>query len=213
MRDLVTVTGLLFAMAARDPKMALGALLALPVAGVLQSKRNFRGASANFARCSYEGSTQIVQTMGVKPCWARRIVRSFNLGEEMRERMSRLIRTVERLRPTGSPVVGGGLATLLSPTRFRRLRDRFRHFLRLVARRGSARRDVGAFASFLGALLLAYEPAIKRISRFPVDIQNGLVGARSIWLMKFWMRRSATRRTSVCPKLRGSRGPRRDRER
>jgi subfamily B ATP-binding cassette protein MsbA len=40
--------------------------------------------------------------------------------------------------------------------------------------------DVGAFASFLGALLLAYEPA-KRISRFPVDIQNGLVGARLIY--------------------------------
>ena len=40
--------------------------------------------------------------------------------------------------------------------------------------------DVGAFASFLGALLLAYEPA-KRIGRFPVDIQNGLVGARLIY--------------------------------
>ena len=32
--------------------------------------------------------------------------------------------------------------------------------------------DVGSFVSFLGALLLAYEPA-KRLSRFPVDIQNG----------------------------------------
>src|SRR6202044_1219631 len=38
----------------------------------------------------------------------------------------------------------------------------------------------GAFASFLGALLLAYEPA-KRISRFPVDIQNGPVVARLIY--------------------------------
>ena len=40
--------------------------------------------------------------------------------------------------------------------------------------------DVGAFASFLGALLLAYEPA-KRLGRFPVDVQNGLVGARLIY--------------------------------
>jgi ATP-binding cassette subfamily B protein len=40
--------------------------------------------------------------------------------------------------------------------------------------------DPGSFVSFLGALLLAYEPA-KRLSRFPVDIQGGLVGAAKIY--------------------------------
>ena len=40
--------------------------------------------------------------------------------------------------------------------------------------------DVGAFVSFLGALLLAYEPA-KRLGRLNVDIQNGLVSARLIY--------------------------------
>ena len=40
--------------------------------------------------------------------------------------------------------------------------------------------DVGSFVSFLGALLLAYEPA-KRLSGFSVNLQNGLVGARMIY--------------------------------
>jgi ATP-binding cassette subfamily B protein len=40
--------------------------------------------------------------------------------------------------------------------------------------------DVGSFVSFLGALLLAYEPA-KRLSGFWVNLQNGMVGARMIY--------------------------------
>jgi ATP-binding cassette subfamily B protein len=40
--------------------------------------------------------------------------------------------------------------------------------------------DVGSFVSFLGALLLAYEPA-KRLGRLNVDIQNGLVSTRLIY--------------------------------
>lgn len=172
-RDLVTVTGLLFVMVARDPKMALGALLALPVAAFFVSRilRRVR----EFARRSYEGSTQIVQTMGETVLGAR-IVRSFNLEGEMRERMSRAIRTVER--SANRIARGGGLVTFLADS-LAGCAIAFAIFYgswRVAVQHA----DVGAFASFLGALLLAYEPA-KRISRFPVDIQNGLVGARLIY--------------------------------
>jgi ATP-binding cassette subfamily B protein len=172
-RDLVTVSGLVFVMVARDPKMALGALLALPVAAFFVSRilRRVR----EFAKRSYEGSTQIVQTMGETVLGAR-IVRSFNLEGEMRERMSRAIRTVER--SANRIARGGGLVTFLADS-LAGCAIAFAIFY------GSWRvaiqhADVGAFASFLGALLLAYEPA-KRLSRFPVDIQNGLVGARLIY--------------------------------
>ena len=172
-RDLVTVTGLVFVMVARDPKMALGALLALPVAAFFVSRilRRVR----EFARRSYEGSTQIVQTMGETVLGAR-IVRSFNLEGEMRERMSRAIRTVER--SANRIARGGGLVTFLADS-LAGCAIAFAIFYgswRVAVQHA----DVGAFASFLGALLLAYEPA-KRISRFPVDIQNGLVGARLIY--------------------------------
>jgi subfamily B ATP-binding cassette protein MsbA len=172
-RDLVTVTGLLFVMVARDPKMALGALLALPVAAFFVSRilRRVR----EFAKRSYEGSTQIVQTMGETVLGAR-IVRSFNLEGEMRERMSRAIRTVER--SANRIARGGGLVTFLADS-LAGCAIAFAIFYgswRVAVQHA----DVGAFASFLGALLLAYEPA-KRISRFPVDIQNGLVGARLIY--------------------------------
>jgi ATP-binding cassette subfamily B protein len=172
-RDLVSVTGLVFVMIARDPMMALGALLALPVAAYFVSRILKR--VREFAKRSFEGSTQIVQTMGETVLGAR-IVRSFNLEGEMRERMSRAIRNVER--SANRIAAGGGLATMLADS-LAGCAIAFAIFYgswRVAVQHA----DVGAFASFLGALLLAYEPA-KRIGRFPIDVQNGLVGARLIY--------------------------------
>src|SRR3984957_15133900 len=78
-RDMVSVSGLVFVMIEREPKMALGALIALPVAAFFISRilRRVR----QFAKRSYEGSTQIVQTMGETVLGAR-IVRSFHLEGE-----------------------------------------------------------------------------------------------------------------------------------
>jgi subfamily B ATP-binding cassette protein MsbA len=172
-RDLVSVSGLVFVMIARDPTMAAGALLALPVAAFFVSRILKRVRM--FAKRSFDGSTLIVQTMGETVLGAR-IVRSFNLEGEMRERMSRAIRTVER--SANRIAAGGGLATMLADS-LAGCAIAFAIFYgswRVAVQHA----DVGAFASFLGALLLAYEPA-KRIGRFPVDIQNGLVGARLIY--------------------------------
>jgi subfamily B ATP-binding cassette protein MsbA len=172
-RDLVSVCGLVVVMIARDPTMAAGALLALPVAAFFVSRILKR--VREFAKRSFDGSTLIVQTMGETVLGAR-IVRSFNLEGEMRERMSRAIRTVER--SANRIAAGGGLATMLADS-LAGCAIAFAIFYgswRVAVQHA----DVGAFASFLGALLLAYEPA-KRIGRFPVDIQNGLVGARMIY--------------------------------
>ncbi|MGD1014975.1 MAG: ABC transporter ATP-binding protein [Roseiarcus sp.] len=172
-RDAVSVVGLVAVMVMRDPFLAFGALMALPAATFVVRKilRRVR----EFAKRSFEGSTQIVQTMG-ETVLGMRIVKAFNLEGEMRDRMARAIRTVER--SANRIAAGGGLTTLLADS-LAGLAIGFAIFY--GAWRVSAQHaDVGAFGSFLGALLMAYEPA-KRLGRFPVDIQNGLVGSRMIY--------------------------------
>jgi ATP-binding cassette subfamily B protein len=86
------------------------------------------------------------------------------------------IRTVER--SANRIAAGGGLATMMADTLagFAIAFAIFYGSWRVAVQHA----DVGAFASFLGALLLAYEPA-KRLGRFPIDVQNGLVGASLIY--------------------------------
>ncbi|MGD0764331.1 MAG: ABC transporter ATP-binding protein [Roseiarcus sp.] len=172
-RDAVSVVGLVAVMLMRDPFLAFGALMALPAATFVVRKilRRVR----EFAKRSFEGSTQIVQTMG-ETVLGMRIVKAFNLEGEMRDRMTRAIRTVER--SANRIAAGGGLTTLLADS-LAGLAIGFAIFYG-AWRVSTQHADVGAFGSFLGALLMAYEPA-KRLGRFPVDIQNGLVGARMIY--------------------------------
>ena len=172
-RDMVSVCGLVFVMVERDPAMATGALCVLPIATLVISRILKR--VRKFSKRSYDGSTLIVQTMGESVLGAR-IVRSFNLESVMRERMFAAIRTVER--SANRIAAGGGLATMMADS-LAGCAIAFAIFYgswRVAVQHA----DVGAFASFLGALLLAYEPA-KRLGRFPVDVQNGLVGAAMIY--------------------------------
>jgi ATP-binding cassette subfamily B protein len=172
-RDVVSVCGLVFVMIERDPAMATGALCVLPIATLIISRILKR--VRKFSKRSYDGSTLIVQTMGESVLGAR-IVRSFNLESVMRERMFAAIRTVER--SANRIAAGGGLATMMADS-LAGCAIAFAIFYgswRVAVQHA----DVGAFASFLGALLLAYEPA-KRLGRFPVDVQNGLVGASLIY--------------------------------
>jgi ATP-binding cassette, subfamily B, bacterial MsbA len=172
-RDIVSVAGLVFVMIERDPAMATGALCVLPVATLFISRILKR--VRKFSKRSFDGATLIVQTMGETVLGAR-IVRSFNLESVMRERMFHAIRTVER--SANRIAAGGGLATMLADT-LAGFAIGFAIFYgswRVAVQHA----DVGAFASFLGALLLAYEPA-KRLGRFPIDVQNGLVGASLIY--------------------------------
>jgi subfamily B ATP-binding cassette protein MsbA len=172
-RDALTVLGMAAVMIYRDPLIAIVALCALPpisyfIGNILRRVRRF-------AKRSYLGSTQIMQTMGETVVGAR-IVKAFGLEAEMRARMAASIRSVES--SANRIAVGAGLTTFVADS------------LAGVAigfaiyygswRVSVQHADVGSFVSFLGALLLAYEPA-KRLSRFPVDIQTGLVGASKIY--------------------------------
>jgi subfamily B ATP-binding cassette protein MsbA len=172
-RDALSVVGLVAVMIWREPLIAVLALSVLPIAA-LALGRVIRRVRA-FAKRSFDGSTQIMQTMG-EAVLGMRIVKAFNLEDEMRQRMDKAIRVVER--SANRMATGAAAATLLADS-LAGLAIGFAIFYgswRVSIGHG----DVGSFVSFLGALLLAYEPA-KRLGRLNVDIQNGLVSAGLIY--------------------------------
>jgi ATP-binding cassette, subfamily B, bacterial MsbA len=190
-RDGLSVVGLVCVMVWRDPLIASMALCVLPVAALFLG-RVIRRVRA-FARRSFDGSTQIMQTMG-ETVLGMRIVKAFNLEEIMQRRMEAAIRVVER--SANRIAAGGGVATLIADS-LAGLAIGFAIFYgswRVSIGHG----DVGSFVSFLGALLLAYEPA-KRLGRLNVDIQSGLVGARLIFEVLDAPQGEAPRPS--CPKL------------
>jgi ATP-binding cassette, subfamily B, bacterial MsbA len=195
-RDGLSVVGLVCVMIWRDPLIASMALCVLPVAALFLG-RVIRRVRA-FARRSFDGSTQIMQIMG-ETVLGMRIVKAFNLEEAMQRRMEASIRVVER--SANRIAAGGGVATLMADS-LAGLAIGFAIFYgswRVSIGHG----DVGSFVSFLGALLLAYEPA-KRLGRLNVDIQSGLVGARLIFEVLDAPQGEALRPS--CPKLAVGRG-------
>jgi ATP-binding cassette subfamily B protein len=172
-RDALSVIGLAAVMVYQDPVVAAGAACALPI--MVAMIRRIIDKVRHFARRSFHGSTQIMQTMS-ETVLGVRIVKAFNLEPEMRERMRRAVRSVQG--SSNRIAVSAGLTTFLADT-LAGLAIGFAIFY------GSWRvsvlhADVGSFVSFLGALLLAYEPA-KRLAAFSVNLQNGLVGTRMIY--------------------------------
>src|SRR5208337_346426 len=91
-RDLLTVIGLGAVMVYQDPLVAAGAVCALPI--LVFFLRKIIDRVRRFANRSFQGSTQIMQTMSETVLGAR-IVKAFSLEPEMRERMARSVRTVE----------------------------------------------------------------------------------------------------------------------
>ena len=171
-RDLLSIVGLAAVMIYQDPLVAAGAICALPI--LVFFIRRIITKVKRFAKRSFQGSTQIMQTMSETVLGAR-IIKAFNLEAEMRERMARSVRTVEG--SANRIAAGNGLTALLADT----LAGLAIGFAVYGSWRVSVQHaDVGSFVSFLGALLLAYEPA-KRLSAFSVNLQNGMVGARLIY--------------------------------
>ena len=172
-RDLLTVVGLGAVMIYQDPLIAAGAVCALPI--LIFFIRKIIDRVRRFAKRSFYGSTQIMQTMSETVLGAR-IIKAFGLEAEMRERMARSVRTVES--SANRIAAGNGLTAFLADA-LAGLAIGFAIYygsLRVSVQHA----DVGSFVSFLGALLLAYEPA-KRLSGFWVNLQNGMVGARMIY--------------------------------
>ena len=108
-RDALSVVGLVAVMIWREPLIAVLALSVLPIAA-LALGRVIRRVRA-FAKRSFDGSTQIMQTMG-EAVLGMRIVKAFNLEDEMRQRMDKAIRVVER--SANRMATGAAAATLLA---------------------------------------------------------------------------------------------------
>ena len=172
-RDSLQLIGLAAVMFREDPLVAAGALCVAPV--LIFFIRRILSRVKRFAKRSFHGSTQIMQTMSETVLGAR-IVKAFGLQAEMRARMAQSVRTVEG--SANRIAVGAGLTSFLTDS-LAGLAIGFAIYY------GSWRvsvlhTDVGSFVAFLAALLLAYEPA-KRLSAFSVNLQNGMVGARMIY--------------------------------
>ena len=172
-RDALTVLGLLIVMIYDDPLMSIIALSGLPLGALILGR--LMGRVRRFARRSFDGSARIMQHMG-ETVQGIRIIKSFNLEGLMRSRMKGAVREVEKAAnrmalgiAMSSPVsetLGGvtvGLILLYGSWRIT-----------------VAHADPGSFFAFIVSLLAAYEPA-KRLGRFNLDLQNGLVGARLVY--------------------------------
>jgi subfamily B ATP-binding cassette protein MsbA len=167
-RDALTLIGLVAVMFIQDPALTLIALAGLPIAGMTLGKLIKR--VRKYALRSFHGVTRILDIM-LEAAQGVRIVKSFNLEGMMRERMRGAVQDVERaankiaaIQALANPLTDtlGGLAVagVILYGGWRVI--------------GGAQ-DPGAFVSFIGSLLLAYEPA-KRLGRLNLEIQNGLIG-------------------------------------
>ncbi len=172
-RDLMALIGLVVVMVIQDPLMSLVGCLVMPpaVIGVRKLvKRVKMLALSQFSR-----STNILQVLQ-ETVQGFRVVKAFNLESTMRRRIAEDIAGVERsankmarVSNRSGPIMetlgGCAVGLLLLYTGF------------LVLKTGAA---PGPFMSFIGAFLLAYEPA-KRIARVNVDLGNSFVGLRTLF--------------------------------
>src|SRR5262249_48566333 len=172
-RDLMSLIGLFVVMVIQDPMMSLIGVLIMPPAvfGVRKLIRRVKSiATAQFAR-----SANILQVMQgtVQGC---RVVKAFNLEDAMRQRITEDIESVERaankmarMSNRSSPLMetlgGCAVALILLFSGYQAVAN------------GTA---PGQFVSFIGAFLLAYEPA-KRIARLNIELGGGLVGIRILF--------------------------------
>jgi ATP-binding cassette, subfamily B, bacterial MsbA len=172
-RDVLTLAGLIVVMFVQDARMSLIAIALMPL-GAYGLSRLIKSVRM-LARRSFDGSAQILEIMQ-EAVQGLRIVKSFNLEEVMRKRMHAAIAHVEQAanKMAASMAIASPLADFFGGLA-----------IAIVIFYGGwrvsvAHADAGSFFSFLAALLMAYEPA-KRLARFNLEIQNGLVGARLVY--------------------------------
>ena len=172
-RDLLTLAGLVIVMFIQDARMSVIALALMPL-GAYGLSRLVKSVRA-LARSSFDGTAQILEIMQ-ETLQGLRIVKSFNLEQVMRKRMRSAVAHVETAanRMAASMAIASPLADFCGGLA-----------IAVVIFYGGwrvavAHADAGSFFSFLAALLMAYEPA-KRLARFHLEIQNGLVGAKLVY--------------------------------
>jgi len=172
-RDFLTVSALLIQMFIQDTTMTLIAICVLPVGTILL--RQLGSRVKRYSRRSIDGSTQIMELIQ-ETVRGIRIVKSFNYEPAQQSRMSAAVQGVQvaanRIAasmalssPIGETLSGLAVAAVV-------LYGGWRVTI--------AHADPGSFVSFIGSLLLCYDPA-KRLGRANLDLQNSLTSARLLY--------------------------------
>jgi ABC-type multidrug transport system fused ATPase/permease subunit len=194
-RDVLTLAGLVIVMFIQDARMSVIALTLMPI-GAYGLSRLVKSVRA-LARSSFDGTAQILEIVQ-ETMQGLRIVKSFNLEQVMQRRMRTAVAHVETAadRMAASMAIASPLADFCGGLA-----------IAVVIFYGGwrvavAHADAGSFFSFLAALLMAYEPA-KRLARFHLEIQNGLVGAKLVYEI---IDRPATEIAAALPPLTIARG-------
>jgi ATP-binding cassette subfamily B protein len=169
-RDLLSVIGLVIVMLWVDPMLSVIAFVVAPPAIIVLRKLMRR--VRNIARNQFEGGARILETLQ-ETIQGFRVIKAFNLEEQMRERIYQDVDSVERASNKlaraanrSSPLMEslGGFAIGLIGL----------YAGYSVLKAGGA---PGHFASFTTAFLLAYEPA-KRLARLNIDLNTALFGVQ-----------------------------------
>ena len=169
-RDVLTLIGLLIVMAVQDPVMMIFGLVTMPPA-VYFVRALSRRTRYNIKR-QFKNTGDLLKTL-METAQGIRIVKAYNLEDQMRARMSSTVSEIERvmnkvasLKARSSPLMEmlGGFAIAA--------------FV-IYAGHGvlASGQMPGEFFSVITALLLAYEPA-KRLARLHIDLTASVAHAR-----------------------------------
>ncbi len=172
-RDLLSVIGLTAVMILQDPVMAAIGLVVMPVA-VAGVRSLIRKVRKIFDR-EFHGAVQIMAD-SIEAFQGIRTVKSFNMEDELRARMSQRIDSLERAsnRMTRAQSQSGPLMEALAGCAIALV---IMYAGWSVLHGG---RTPGEFFSVITALLLSYEPA-KRLARLNIDLAGQLLGARMLF--------------------------------
>jgi ATP-binding cassette, subfamily B, bacterial MsbA len=169
-RDLLSLAALVAVMIRQDPFLSFIGLLILPV--TLLTVQNLVKRVRNVANTQYASEAAILQTMQ-ESIQGMRVVKAFNLEDQLRQRMSHDVAMVERasnkmarISNRSAPLIealGGvaiGAACMYGGYR--------------VLLTGAA---PGEFVGFMTAFLLAFDPA-RRLAKLNIDLTSNLVAVR-----------------------------------
>lgn len=169
-RDLLTLIGLIIVMAVQDPVMMMLAFITMPPA--VYFIRVLSLHTRNNIRIQFANTGDLLKSLQ-ETIQGIRIVKSYNLEDNMRARMAQTVSEIEtvmnriaRLKARASPIMEmlGGFA----------IAGFVMYAGHSVLRGGQL---PGEFFSVVTALLLAYEPA-KRLARLHIDLTASVTHAR-----------------------------------
>jgi ABC-type multidrug transport system fused ATPase/permease subunit len=171
-RDLLSLLGLGAVMVYQAPMLSLVAVLVMPPAVLILRKLIKR--MRNIALTQFQGAAVVIEALQ-ETIQGLRVVKAFNLEDEMRRRVSDSIDSVERAANKLARVANRGTPLMESLGGIAIAGAMVYGGYEVLVRNAAP----GEFISFITAFLLAYEPA-KRLARLNLDLQGYLVGAQML---------------------------------